>query len=647
MPKSARPATLLVVISLGVTATAIGIKSSTTAEETTMNLARTSAREVASTLQTRIASNLSTVLNMAATMRFTKEAGLPLQREQIDEIDKAALNSSEDFIGTAITWEPNALDGKDADYAGKKPAYDDTGRYMPYWTRTANGAMHVDAIVFGTEAGANDWYDVPKRTGRVFLTEPYIYPIEGKDVLMASLVAPILVKGQFQGTASGDFALTQLVKILSSLKPIQGSSLSLVSNGGLYASHPLAEHINKKADDIPAEGLEHINKGEPYEYIDGDNTVHLLSPLKVHADAAPWSVRMSFPRSVATASARELIAYTLVVAVLCALATAVILVLMMIRLMRPLRSLSSIMAGLAGEESNLSVKLQVRGNDELAAIGAGFNHFVARLQGVLQQVRNSANSVSAASAEIANGNSDLSNRTEQQASALEHATASMEEFSATVRQNADSSQLANRLAQAASAVAAQGGAAVGEVVETMKGINNSSRKIADILGVIDSIAFQTNILALNAAVEAARAGEQGRGFAVVASEVRSLAGRSAEAAKEIKQLISDSVQRVEQGTLQVDRAGTTMAEVAASIRRVTDIVGEISVASQGQAQGVSQVGEAVRQMDQTTQQNAALVEQMAAAAAGLRSQAQELVQTVAIFKLGDAQAINAPNSLLK
>jgi methyl-accepting chemotaxis protein len=212
----------------------------------------------------------------------------------------------------------------------------------------------------------------------------------------------------------------------------------------------------------------------------------------------------------------------------------------------------------------------------------------------------------------------------------------MEELSSTVRQNADSARQANQLAVSASNVAVRGGEVVGQVVETMKGINESSRKIADIISVIDGIAFQTNILALNAAVEAARAGEQGRGFAVVASEVRSLAGRSAEAAKEIKSLIGASVERVEQGTALVDQAGVTMAEVVSSIQRVTDIMGEISAASNEQASGVAQVGEAVGQMDQTTQQNAALVEQMAAAASSLKSQAQDLVGAVAVFRLSES-----------
>jgi methyl-accepting chemotaxis protein len=286
---------------------------------------------------------------------------------------------------------------------------------------------------------------------------------------------------------------------------------------------------------------------------------------------------------------------------------------------------------------DLTQSMQGVGNDEPAQLLRAMETMRNSLAKVVAHVRSSSENVAASSAEIAQGNHDLSARTENQASALEETAASMEELGAQVRHNADSARQANQLAMSASTVAMQGGEVVGEVVVTMKGINESSRKIADIISVIDGIAFQTNILALNAAVEAARAGEQGRGFAVVASEVRSLAGRSADAAKEIKSLINASVERVEQGSLLVDRAGETMSEVVNSIRRVTDIMGEISSASNEQAAGVSQVGEAVTQMDQTTQQNAALVEQMAAAASSLQSQSQDLVQAVAVFKLNGSE----------
>ena len=289
---------------------------------------------------------------------------------------------------------------------------------------------------------------------------------------------------------------------------------------------------------------------------------------------------------------------------------------------------------------DLSQEFEVEGHNETAQLLNALKDMQHNLASVVDNVRQSSESVATASAQIAQGNNDLSSRTEEQASALQQTAASMEQLSATVKQNADNAIQGNRLAIQASDTAVHGGEVVAQVVETMKHINDSSKRIFDIISVIDSIAFQTNILALNAAVEAARAGEQGRGFAVVATEVRSLAGRSAAAAKEIKTLIGESVERVEQGSKLVDQAGVTMGDVVSSIRRVTDIMGEISAASREQSQGVSQVGEVVTQMDQATQQNAALVEESAAAADSLKSQAQQLVQTVAVFTLNPRAAAN-------
>ncbi|MEG3000189.1 MAG: methyl-accepting chemotaxis protein [Comamonas sp.] len=300
----------------------------------------------------------------------------------------------------------------------------------------------------------------------------------------------------------------------------------------------------------------------------------------------------------------------------------------------PLRNAVTVARRVA--DGDLSTDIRVRGTDETSQLMQALHDMNASLGSLVGQVRQGTDSIATASSQIASGNHDLSSRTEEQASSLQQTAASMEQLTSTVKQNADNASQANQLALSASDVAVKGGLVVSQVVETMGAISTSSKKIADIIGVIDGIAFQTNILALNAAVEAARAGEQGRGFAVVASEVRSLAGRSAEAAKEIKQLIQASVDKVEEGSVQVSQAGQTMDEIVSSVQRVTDIMGEITAASQEQTSGIEQINRAVAEMDLVTQQNAALVEESTAAAQSMQQQTGDLSHMVSVFRLKHA-----------
>ena len=296
--------------------------------------------------------------------------------------------------------------------------------------------------------------------------------------------------------------------------------------------------------------------------------------------------------------------------------------------------------------SDLTSLVRVDTSDETGQLLRALQDMNGSLAQVVARVRTGTDSIATASSEIDAGNQDLSSRTEEQASSLQETAASMEQLTSTVRQNADNARQANQLANSASKTAEQGGRVVAGVVSTMGAINDSSRKIADIIGVIDGIAFQTNILALNAAVEAARAGEQGRGFAVVAGEVRALAQRSAAAAKDIKDLIGDSVARVEEGTGQVAEAGRTMEAIVQSVQRVSDLVAEISAASQEQSQGIEQVHQAISQMDTVTQQNAALVEEAAAATGSLKSQADQLTSAVSVFRIEGGTAAPASSPVL-
>jgi methyl-accepting chemotaxis protein len=342
---------------------------------------------------------------------------------------------------------------------------------------------------------------------------------------------------------------------------------------------------------------------------------------------------------LAAAEFRRTLLTLAAIALLAAAASLTVALVMSRAIVRPLRIATEAADRIAS--GNLGAAIAVRGRDETAELLQALARMQEDLRALVGEVAHGARAVADTSAQIAQGNLDLSQRTEEQAGTLEETASSMEELTSTVGQNADSARKASRLAGEAAEVARQGGQVVGEVVSTMDGISASSKKIADIIGVIDGIAFQTNILALNAAVEAARAGEQGRGFAVVAAEVRNLAQRSAAAAKEIKGLIGDSASKVEAGTRLVDAAGRTMQDIVASVREVSDLIAEIAAASQEQSSGIEQVNTAMTHMDQVVQQNASLVEEAAAATESMKEQAATLLQRVARFELGEAQPLLA------
>ena len=365
----------------------------------------------------------------------------------------------------------------------------------------------------------------------------------------------------------------------------------------------------------------------------------------LHVSKVPgsdWLLATVLDRAEATQALSSMLRASALTALLVLALAATALSVLVARALRRLGLVRDAMEAIATGDGDLTSRLDAEGADELAQIAKAFNLFVEKIATVLVQIRSISTLVRSESADIAAGNADLSSRTEAQAGALEETASSMDELTSTVKQNAENAHAANELAMSASEVAAKGGRVVQQVVGTMAGIQESSRKIVDIIGVIDGIAFQTNILALNAAVEAARAGEQGRGFAVVASEVRNLAQRSAGAAKEIKELIGDSVEKVDAGGRLVDEAGQTMDQVVASVQQLTTIMSEITVASREQSAGIGEINTAVTHMDTMTQQNAALVEQAAAAAESLQEQAVDLAQAVGMFRLGDAAASAAP-----
>jgi methyl-accepting chemotaxis protein-2 (aspartate sensor receptor) len=466
------------------------------------------------------------------------------------------------------------------------------------------------------------------------------------QMLRATIRADIAAAQRSAGDTGGAAENTRTVQqlVADAKKKMEAfKAIPKTTEVGKAAEGELLSSFNQFADALQSM-MSALDKGDAAAYLTLKNT-------KAGAASGAFSQRLGAFADNITAYSDELVgsarsqSVTMAI-VYVALAVLIVAVwlgafLFMNRVvLRPLRAVSDSFDKIAA--GDLTVRVDVDSTNEIGTLMAAVKRMQESLARTVASVRRGVDEINVGSREISAGNADLSSRTEQQAASLEETAASMEELASTVKQNADNARQANQLAASASDVAERGGSAVSEVVSTMEGISASSRKISEIVSVIDGIAFQTNILALNAAVEAARAGEQGKGFAVVAGEVRSLAQRSAQAAKEIKGLIEDSVSKVGAGSQQVERAGATMQEIVASVKRVTDIMGEISAASEEQSSGIDQVNRAVSQMDEVTQQNAALVEEAAAAAGSLQEQAQRLAEAVAVFKINAGEVIEVP-----
>lgn len=489
---------------------------------------------------------------------------------------------------------------------------------------------------------ARPWYKQAAGADGSVLTAPYADA--GGAGLVVTFAKAAREGGTVKAVMAGDVSLAAVVANVASIKPTPSSYAFLVGGDGNIIAHPEVKLALKPATDVApaltASALADMAKRADLNALDLQGRAMLLTVAPV--TGTPWLLAIALDRGEALQAISTMLQVSLGAGIVVLLVALVVLAGILSQRLRRLTQVRDAMHEIGAGDGDLSRRIDAQGEDELAQIAASFNSFAGKLSGVLAQIRDASSSVRVAAEEIATGNHDLSGRTELTASSLQETSASMQQLTETVRHNADSARQANQLVAQASNVAQHGGQVVGNVVTTMDQINAASRKINDIIGVIDGIAFQTNILALNAAVEAARAGEQGRGFAVVAGEVRSLAQRSASAAREIKTLINTSVEQVENGSRLVHDAGTTMNDIVTSVQRVTDIMAEITASTNEQSTSINEVGQAVAQLDQMTQQNAALVEESAAAAQSLKDQSVRLSEVVGTFRLSTDASHTAP-----
>ena len=481
---------------------------------------------------------------------------------------------------------------------------------------------------------ARPWFKLADTSAKPVITEPYIASSSKK--LVVTFAYAVKDGGKTFAVTGADVTLEEVLADLQKIKPTPNGFAFLIDKSGKIIAHPrteltlkpLAELSKALTNDVIAQAAK--GGAEPV-LAEIDGRKFLLKAAQV--TDSDWTLVTAADESEALVRLNQLLSGAGLALVAMGLLAMVVVTVLVNAQLRGLIQVRNAMREIGSGSGDLTQRLQVKGQDELSEISAAFNAFVDKIEQVMRGVRTSSDSIATASSEIASGTLDLSNRTEQTASSLEETAASMEELTGALRHSADAASTASQLAGTAAEIAHRGGTVVSQVVATMHEISASSSRISEIIGTIDAIAFQTNILALNAAVEAARAGEQGRGFAVVASEVRSLAGRSAEAAKEIKTLIGNSVEKVQAGTTLVADAGTTMTEIVHSIQKVSDIVGEISAGASDQRKGISEINAAINQLDQMTQQNAALVEQSTAATDNMREQAQNLATVVGSFRV--------------
>ncbi|WDW24095.1 methyl-accepting chemotaxis protein [Enterobacter kobei] len=596
------------------------------------SLAKKHIRQIAEVQSLQVSKEMDSALAAARDMGNSalalRDAGIS-DRQSLNQLLIHYLAAHPQFLSMSMAFEPNAFDHQDAAFAGQS-GEDPAGRFARYVDRDASGKPALHLLTDLETPGSGDYYLLPKQRQKEVIIEPYIYPYNGVDVMLTSIVAPIMADGKFLGSVTSDFSLATLQAMTGAIKPWNGTGYALL----LSAENKVVFSPDKLATGKPYAGKitghDVIRENDP---LLKEEAFITWQDIAIGNSQTPWKLAIVTPVSEVMAEARAFLLKAIVLMVLSIVVVSLVMAQIFTRKVdRPVGGEPSDAAGiaLAVARGELNNTIPVRAGDTRSIFYA-LHTMQMQLKRIVDNISDASHSVRGGTSEISAGNLDLASRTEEQAAAIVETAASMEEISATVKNNADNAHKATTLTDRAASLAGHGETLVNDVVTVIGEIDDSARKIGEINSIVDGIAFQTNILALNAAVEAARAGEQGRGFAVVAGEVRNLAQRSANAAKEISQLIAESSGRVNKGVELVNETGVMMKQVIEAVSHVHLVINDIVQALDEQNRGISQVSTAVNQMDSTTQQNAALVQQISAAALSLEEQAKSLEKTLAFF----------------
>lgn len=580
--KLAVPIILIALLVLGTMTFLMARNGHETAEKAATEKTAAMARAYATEMRSEVERGLDISRNVAHILESFKKHKSG-SRSQVAEALREILQKNKFLIGTWTGWEPNAWDGRDSEFVSVE-GHDQTGRFVPY-LNWEGGKASLTPLLAYDKPGDGDYYLVPMKRQKETMIEPYLYPIDGVQVLMTSAVVPIIIDGKILGVAGVDLPLKELQKKTMEIKPFETSEAYLVTAHGNYVSHPDDKMITKAAE-FPFETEKFknaINKGEEFivtgvDPKDNAEYLYVVAPLKVGATEEPWALIVRTPTTTVLAEAKAMV-WTQVVISLVGILILLGAVLLIARY-------------ISNSVSGLSEKLQ-----------------------------NSGDLVSSAINQLSIAGQSLSESSSASAASLEETVAALEEMTSMVKMNSDNAKQAAALSAQSSETAVHGEKEMGELLSSMNEISASSKQIEEIINVIDDIAFQTNLLALNASVEAARAGEHGKGFAVVAEAVRSLAQRSASAAKDITGLIKESVDKIERGTNKADKSGEMLKNIVTSVKKVADLNNEISMASEEQSTGIQQISKAMNQLDQSVQSNAASSEEIAGTAQEINSQA--------------------------
>ncbi|WP_322093895.1 methyl-accepting chemotaxis protein [Paraburkholderia bannensis] len=637
-----------VTITVGFGAIAITLTMMATSMQT--ESARANEEQLASAQAAQITSTFNSAIRTAQTIAQVFEVDVSsggADRTVADSMLRHVAEANPQFLSVATAWEPNGFDGADAEHVNDSAnARSAQGRYASAASRNSSGAVFIDRL--GSfdkpeDPAGGAWYNAPKASGTPAVIEPYTYPIDGKDVLMTTVAVPVVVSGKFRGVVSVDFSLESIRAELGKIHPFGAGYVSLVSHDGIVVSHPDSARVGRSVGDkvgFQASQAKLSSGGQIFS--EGQDAYlnvpvnRVVVPMTPEGTDAQWQFEVAVPQSVVRAPVATMRDRTIVIAVVSVLAACALLALMLNRMvLRPVggepESASNLARSIAA--GDLSIHEGVGAAAPDGSIINSMTLMLDRLRTIITEMANVGTSVAEGATEISHGNDELSRRTENQAASLEETSATLEQLSQTVRQNAEDAVEANKMADKVNVLAKAGNVAVDDVAAKMRQFVSDAARMTGIIETIEGIAFQTNILALNASIEAAQAGAHGRGFAVVAGEVRTLAQRCSAASREIRGLVDQSTSRTEEGVAVADHAAKTIAELSGSIENVGAVVAGIARASQEQSDGIAQINTVVAQLDTTTQQNAALVEESAAVAAALKQHAEQLRETIGVFRV--------------